>query len=102
MVIISPELPADSRCHFRIPYIYVQSAIKISKCPRISGNGTFVRGRGGRGHERSAGALIRICNNYFNLLIEKVVTITYVDVGPRGEKRRFLKSKNNNQNSETF
>ena len=69
MVIISPELPADSRCHFRIPYIYVQSAIKISKCPRISGNGTFVRGRGVRGHFRSAGALIRIIHYVIIILI---------------------------------
>ena len=33
-----------------------------------------------------------------------VQDVTYVDVGPRhvtGEKRRFLKSENNNQNSES-
>ena len=34
-----------------------------------------------------------------------VKVVTYVDVGPwhvKGEKRRFLKSKNNKQNSESM
>ena len=32
---------------------------------------------------------------------DMVKVVTYINVGTRGEKRRFLKSEKNNQNSES-